>query len=116
MPVIPPTTAIAEYAGGVGAGAFALLFLLQKFFNSWKSDTTENSVITMMHTEIERMSEQNSRLSLELGKLQQELIELNKELRALTAENQRLHGEVMLLTGEVARLQTTLEKTTQEPT
>lgn len=99
---------IAQYAGGLAGALFALAFLLQKFLTGWKTDKAENSVLTLMHTELERMSEQNTKLSIELGKLQTEVIELNKELRVLTAENQRLHSEVAALTGEVTRLHTLL--------
>lgn len=102
------TSAITQYAGGLVGALFAFIFLLQKFFNGWNADKAENSVINLMHTELERMSEQNTKLSEELGKLQVEIIELNKELRSLTAENQRLHSEVALLTMEVTRLQAIL--------
>ena len=95
---------ISTLTGGVIASVFATLFLLQKFFMGWKSDKAENSIITLMHTELERLSDQNAKLSVELGKLQEEIIALNTELRALTAENQRLHSEVNLLTDEVSRL------------
>lgn len=103
---------LTEYAGGLAGGLLAFVFLLQKFLTGWKSDKTENSVISLMHGELERMSEQNTRLSEELGKLQQELIELNKELRYLHTENQRLHSEVSILTDEVARLQGMLRRDT----
>lgn len=104
------TTNIAQYSGGIAAGLMATAFLLQKFLTGWKSDKAETSVITLMHAELERMSEQNTVLSQELGKLQQELIELNKELRYLHAENQRLHSEISVLTDEVSRLQGMLSR------
>ena len=107
------TSTLTQYAGGVFASIFASIFLLQKFLTNWKSDRAETSVITMMHTELERLCEQNTRLSEELGKLQEEIIALNGELRALTAENQRLHAEVNLLTDEVARLHGMLKKDAQ---
>lgn len=100
----------AQYAAGGAAGLVAIAIFLQKFLSSWHSNKAETSVINIMHTELERMAEQNTKLSLELGKLQQEIIQLNKELRALTKENQRLHSEVTMLTSEVARLQTILQK------
>lgn len=99
------TSTLTQYAGGLVGGLFAFIFLLQKFFNSWKADATENSVISLMHSELERLCEQNTKLSEELGSLQQEIISLNGQLRALTVENQRLHAEVSLLTSEVSRLQ-----------
>lgn len=106
------TSTLAQYAGGLVGSLFAFIFLLQKFLSGWKSDKAEGSVITLMHTELERMSEQNARLSEELGKLQQELIDLNKELRYLHTENQRLHAEVSTLTEEVSRLQGMLRRDT----
>ena len=99
------TYVIAQAALGVVGGIFAIAMLLQKFINTFKAEKTESSVITLMHTELERMSEQNTKLSVELGKLQTEVIELNKELRALTLENQRLHSEVQQLTAEIAKFQ-----------
>jgi uncharacterized protein (DUF3084 family) len=57
-----------------------------------------------MHSELERMSEQNTKLSLELGKLQEEVIELNKQLRALVVENQKLQEEVVELTLQISKL------------
>ena len=104
---------LTQYDSGIVASIFALIFLLHKLMNGWKSDKAENSVITLMHTELERLCEQNTRLSEELGRLQEEIIELNGELRALTAENQRLHAEVNLLTDEVARLHGMLRKDAQ---
>lgn len=101
---------IAQYAGGTTVGLLALAYVLQKFLTGWKTDKAETSVLTLMHNELERMSEQNTTLSNELGKLQKEVISLNKELRTLTTENQRLHSEVATLTGEVSRLQRMLSK------
>ena len=43
-----------------------------------------------MHSELERMSEQNASLSVELGKLQKDLIDLNQQLRILSTENQSI--------------------------
>lgn len=100
---------IAKYAGGTAVSILALAYGLQKLINGFKTGTAESSVLTLMHNELERMSEQNTTLSNELGKLQKEVISLNKELRTLTAENQRLHSEVVTLTVEVSRLQQLLK-------
>ena len=102
-------TSIVQYTGGIAASIFALIFLMQKFLTGWKSDSAETSVITLMHSELQRMSEQNTKLSIELGKLQDDLIALNKELRILTSENQRLHSEVVALTSEITNLRNTLK-------
>lgn len=103
------TSTIAQYAGITAAGILGLAFGMQKFLNGMKSGKAEGSILTLMHTELERMSAQNMRLSTELGRLQIEVIALNKELRTLTSENQRLHSEVVSLTREVSRLQDTLK-------
>lgn len=101
---------IAQLAAGGVAALVALAIMLQKVITTWQSGRAETSVITLMHTELQRLSEQNAKLSEELNKLQLEIVKLNGELRALTMENQRLHGEVTTLTGEVARLQAVLQQ------
>lgn len=77
---------------------------IQKLLKDWKSTHAETSVITLMHTELERMSEQNGVLSNELNRLQQEMIVLNTQLSQLCVENQRLQTEVVALTDEVSKL------------
>jgi predicted nuclease with TOPRIM domain len=77
---------------------------IQKLLKDWKSTSAETSVITLMHTELERMSEQNGLLSTELNRLQQEMIVLNAQLSQLCIENQRLQTEVVALTDEVSKL------------
>jgi peptidoglycan hydrolase CwlO-like protein len=90
---------------GIGfASLLSIAFLLQKFFTGFKSEKTENSIINLMHQELQRMSEQNTKLSTELGKLQEEVIELNQQIRNLTTENQRLHEEITQLTKEISKL------------
>lgn len=109
------TYMIAQAALGVVGGIFAIAMLLQKFLNTFKADKAESSVITLMHAELERMSEQNTKLSIELGKLQNEVIELNKELRALTVENQRLHSEVQRLTDEITKFKELAGRAANQP-
>ena len=75
---------------------------LQKLLKDWKSTNAETSVITLMHTELERLSEQNTALSIELGRLHNEVIALNTQLQMLTVENQRLQTEVIALSNEVS--------------
>ena len=101
---------VAQLAAGGVAALITLAFLLQKFITNWQSSRAENSVIGIMHTELERLSEQNTKLSSELNRLQLEIISLNTELRKLIGENQRLHSEVTILTGEVARFQALLKQ------
>lgn len=96
---------------GVASLAVITIFIgIQKLLKEWKTTNAETSIITLMHHELERLSEQNSALSHELGRLNAEIIKLNQELHNLTAENQRLHTEVVCLTTEVNRLQTILTK------
>lgn len=98
----------AQLAAGAAAGLIAVAVFAQKFLNTWQSNRAENSVINLMHTELERMSEQNTHLSEELGKLQAEVIKLNRQLRELTLENQKLHAEVAALNSELVVLRSTL--------
>ena len=91
---------------GLALGSLVMLTMyLKKFTNVWKKTDAETSIISLMRTELERMSQQNMTLQVELNKLQTEVIGLNKELRNLTVENQKLHAEVAALTGEITRLQ-----------
>jgi peptidoglycan hydrolase CwlO-like protein len=95
---------LLQLIGGGLASVFAIVFLLQKFLTGFKAEKTENSILNLMHQELERMSEQNTKLSVELGKLQEEVIELNQQIRNLTAENQQLHTEISRLTLEISKL------------
>lgn len=90
----------------LGASALAIITLfigLQKLLKEWRSTSAETSVITLMHTELERMSTQNSALSVELGRLHTEVINLNQQLQKLSIENQRLQVEVGALTSQVRK-------------
>lgn len=104
------SSTIAEYAAGIAMGVIGLAVGLQKVLKNWKETSAETSIVTMMHTELSRLSEHNSVLAKELSLLQVEIISLNKQLVALTAENQKLHSQVVSLTEEVNRLQELLEK------
>lgn len=75
---------------------------IQKIVKDWRSTSAETNIITLMHTELERMSEQNTALSVELGRLHNEVMALNQQLQKLTVENQRLQLEVIALTNEVS--------------
>ena len=103
------SSTIAEYAAAIAMGVIGLAVGLQKVLKGWKETSAETSVVTMMHTELSRLSEHNSVLAKELSLLQVEIISLNKQLVALTAENQKLHSQVVSLTEEVNRLQELLE-------
>lgn len=79
----------------------ALVIGVQKLVRDWRTTKAESDIISIMHKEIERMSNQNSTLSLELGKLQEEIIELNKQISKLNIENNRLQEEISVLTLEL---------------
>lgn len=85
----------------VGLAIIATFIGIQKLLKDWKATSAETNIITLMHSELERMSEQNSSLSVEVGRLHNEIIVLNNQLQKLTIENQRLQAEVCALTEEI---------------
>jgi predicted nuclease with TOPRIM domain len=87
----------------VALAVMAVFIGAQKILKNWRSTEAETSIITLMHTELERMSQQNTKLSIELGRLHSEVIALNGELQKLTTENQHLRTEVAALTQEVIK-------------
>lgn len=98
---------IESYAGTlslVGLAIIATFVGVQNLVKNWRSTAAETNIITLMHTELERMSAQNQQLSTELGRLHSEIIALNQELQKLTIENQSLQLEVVALTNEIAEL------------
>jgi len=101
---------ITEVITAVGIALIGIVVGLQKLMKGWKETSIESNILSIMHTELERMAEQNTKLAIELNKLQSEIIALNQELRNLTSENQRLHIEVSSLTSEVGRLQLVLSQ------
>lgn len=105
------STSLPQTLAGIAATVVVVLVAGQKILKGWKETSTESSVMSILHTELERMSTQNTKLATELSKLQLEVVNLNKELRKLTVENQQLHSEVTTLTQEVNRLQTILSFT-----
>lgn len=92
---------IVQTVGLIAMAIVASLFGIRKILKDWRSTEAETRIITIMHNELERMSEQNTALSVELGRLHNEVIALNKQLQKLTIENQRLQTEVVALTNEV---------------
>lgn len=99
---------IAQATTLIAAAIVAAVLMLQKVLKGFKDTATESNIITLMHSELQRMSTQNTLLATELNKLQIEIINLNKELGNLSTENQKLHKEVSSLTAEVGRLQRVL--------
>lgn len=104
------TYSLTEVLSAVGVSITVVFIGAQKLLKDWRSTNAETSIITLMHTELERMSEQNTSLSLELGRLHTEVIALSKELQKLTLENQRLQTEVIALTNEISELKTLTRK------
>jgi predicted nuclease with TOPRIM domain len=87
----------------IAIAVMAVFIGAQKILKNWRSTEAETSIITLMHTELERMSEQNTKLSVELGRLHSEVIALNSELQKLTVENQHLRTEIAALSQEVVK-------------
>ena len=104
------TDSTVQVIGTVAVAIIAVFIGTQKLLKDWRTTSAETSIITLMHTELERLSDQNTQLSTELGRLHTEVINLNRELQKLTVENQRLQLEVVALTKEVSRLQSVLHK------
>lgn len=99
------TSTFSGLVAGVIASVVGATLLIQRLLKSWKETSAETSVISLMHTELNRLAQQNSVLTEELAKFQLEVIRLNKQLNDLSIENNRLHSEVVILTQEVSRLQ-----------
>jgi predicted nuclease with TOPRIM domain len=95
---------IMQSLGIVAIAVIAVFVGVQKILKDWRSTSAETNIITLMHSELDRMSEQNTNLSIELGRLHVEVIALTQELQKLTVENQRLQTEVIALTNEVSGL------------
>lgn len=104
------TEQIVQSLGVVGLAVIAVFVGVQKLLKDWRSTGAETNIITLMHTELERMSEQNTSLSTELGRLHTEVIALSTELQKLTVENQRLQTEVIALTNEISELKALTRK------
>ena len=93
---------IIQVLSMVSLAIIAVFMGLKKLLKDWRSNDAETSIITLMHSELERVSEQNTALSTELGRLHHEVINLTQELQKLTVENQRLQLEVCALTEEIS--------------
>jgi chromosome segregation ATPase len=90
----------------VALAIIALSVGVQKLLKDWKSTGVETNIISLMHSELERLSIQNTVLSTELNRLQQEMIKLNAQLAQLCIDNQALQSEVVALTDEINKLRT----------
>lgn len=94
----------------VALAAIGLIVGVQKLIRDWKTTNAETNIISVMHTEIERMSTQNTTLSSELGKLQEEIIRLNSLISKLNIENNKLQEEISKLTLELDSIKTLTNK------
>ncbi len=97
-------TSLSAVAAGILTVIALLIQAFLKYVKGTKAEKTEDSLLEMMHKELERMSKQNALLSEEIGKLQQELIRLNIQLMTLSMENKKLQQEVSSLNSEISRL------------
>lgn len=106
---IPEANAIAQTATMVVIALVGAIFGIQKILKGWKETSTESNLISLMHSELTRLSAHNAVLAEELAKFQLEVISLNKQINNLTVENNRLYAEIAALTNEVNRLQEMIE-------
>lgn len=104
----------SDISAAVVVGVVGVVVGVQTVLKGWKESKTESNIITLMHTELERMSTQNTLLTTELSKLQIEIIHLNKEIRDLSIENQKLYLEVSSITSEVSQLREVIVDNSQE--
>ncbi len=58
---------LGELIGAAVVVLGAIAFGFQKLIKGWKVDNAETSVISLMHTELERMAKQNKTLGEELN-------------------------------------------------
>lgn len=94
----------SDLSAAVVVGVIGAIVGVQTIMKGWKETKTESNIISLMHTELERMSTQNTVLTKELTNLQLEIIKLNKEIRDLSIENQKLYLEVSSINLEVSQL------------
>lgn len=97
-------TSLAQLLSGIVATFLIVILAGQKVLKGWQTNSTESSVMSILHTELTRMAEQNTKLASELSKLQLEVLALNRELQKLNSEKVELHTEVISLSSEIDRL------------
>lgn len=99
---------IAKIIGAGSVGLAGVAIGLQQLIKRWKTTDAETSILSMLHSELERMSVQNTILSEHIHKMQLEANNINLQLGKLQLENQKLHAEVVCLTKEVVKLRSAL--------
>jgi len=92
---------VGEIVGAMGIGIVTLALGAQQIIKRWKTTNSETTVLTLLHSELERMATQNKLLSSYVNALQLEAVKINAELGKLQVENQKLHREVICLTNEL---------------
>jgi predicted nuclease with TOPRIM domain len=97
-----------QVLGTLGLALLAIAYSLKKYLKSWNNLSAENTVVTLLREELDRMSNQNVAIASELNKLQIDLINLHKEIQSLTIENNRLYAQVNQLNHQVERLKNIL--------
>lgn len=104
------SNSVGEMVAAVGVGIVSLAFGAQQLLKRWKTTSAENTVLTLLHSELERMATQNKLLSSYVNALQLEAAKINSELGKLQVENQKLHTEVICLTNELIAVRRALNK------
>jgi regulator of replication initiation timing len=94
-------TLAIETISVVALAFIGLVLGIKKIFKELRLSEAGDTIMKLMHEELERMSAQNTLLSTELNKLQQEIIKLNTQLRQLCIENDKLQTEVVALTNQL---------------
>lgn len=105
-------SSLGEMVGVIGISIVSLAFGAQQLVKRWKTTGAENSVLTMLHSELERMATQNKLLSSYVHALQIEAAQINSELGKMQVENRKLHTEVLILTNELINVRKALNNKT----
>lgn len=101
---------LGEMIAVAGVTLTTLTLGIQQLVKKWKTTSAENSVLTLLHSELERMAAQNKLLSSYVNALQIEATKINSELGKLQVENKKLHTEVVCLTQELIAVRRSLDK------
>lgn len=101
---------LGQKIGVASAALVAVAMGLQRVLKSWKAENAESSIISLMRTELERLSSQNTTLTSNLNKFQLQVIALNESLGQLSAENSRLQKEVNDLSAELSAIRANITK------
>lgn len=102
---------IIYYLALLAAALLISAMVVHLYLKKWKATEVESKLITILHNELGRYSEQNKRLDEQNQKLESRLVELhnrvselNSRISDLMKENDRLHSEVINLTIQIDRM------------